>query len=142
MVRQIMVMIKTVSNTNSPLFCLSVIYIQKSLKRWKNDFLQLQKRFRFYTLFISMQILFFFWDYFFCVFWFVKRHSFKPRAFHFQLNYDVWQGVIFTVPQICAYFWDNPHNLKIDSFKIAASEHICIYKCYWSTRICLLPHVV
>ena len=27
-----MVLIKTVSKTNSPLFCLSVIYIQKSLK--------------------------------------------------------------------------------------------------------------
>jgi hypothetical protein len=25
-------------DTNSPLFCLSVIYIQKSLKRWKKDF--------------------------------------------------------------------------------------------------------
>jgi hypothetical protein len=33
-----MVLIKTVSETNSPLFCLSVIYIQKSLKRWKKDF--------------------------------------------------------------------------------------------------------
>jgi hypothetical protein len=33
-----MVLIKTVSKTNSPLFCLSVIYIQKSLKRWKKDF--------------------------------------------------------------------------------------------------------
>jgi hypothetical protein len=29
---QMMVLIKTVSKTNSPLFCLSVIYIQKSLK--------------------------------------------------------------------------------------------------------------
>jgi hypothetical protein len=45
-VSQMIVLIKTVSNTNSPLFCLSVIYIQKSLKRWKKDFLQLQKRFR------------------------------------------------------------------------------------------------
>ena len=34
---QMMVLIKTVSKTNSPLFCLSVIYIQKSLKRWKKD---------------------------------------------------------------------------------------------------------
>jgi hypothetical protein len=33
-----MVLTKTVSKTNSPLFCLSVIYIQKSLKRWKKDF--------------------------------------------------------------------------------------------------------
>jgi hypothetical protein len=45
-VSQMMVLIKTVSNTNSPLFCVSVIYIQKSLKRWKKYFLQLQKRFR------------------------------------------------------------------------------------------------
>jgi hypothetical protein len=32
-------LIKTVSKTNSPLFFLSVIYIQKSLQRWKKDFL-------------------------------------------------------------------------------------------------------
>ena len=37
------------------------------------------------------------------------------------------QGVIFTVPQICAYFLDNPNNLEIDSFKIAVSEHILLY---------------
>ena len=36
-------------------------------------------------------------------------------------------GVIFTVPQICAYFVDNPHNLEIDLFKIAVSEHILLY---------------
>jgi hypothetical protein len=36
------------------------------------------------------------------VFWFVKRHSFKPHALHFQLNYEC--DVIFAVPQICAYF--------------------------------------
>jgi hypothetical protein len=36
-------------------------------------------------------------------------------------------GIIFTVPQICAYFVDNPHNLEIDSFKIAVSEHILLY---------------
>jgi hypothetical protein len=45
-VRQMIVLIKTSSNTNSPLFCLSVIYIQKSLKRWKTYVLQLQKRYR------------------------------------------------------------------------------------------------
>jgi hypothetical protein len=59
------------------------------------------------------------------VFWFVKRHSFKPHAFHFQLNYEC--DVIFAVPEICAYFVDNPHNLEIDSFKIAVSEHILLY---------------
>ena len=61
----------------------------------------------------------------FSVFWFVKRHSFKPHTLHFQLNYEC--DVIFTVPQICAYFVDNPHNLEIDSFKIAVSEHILLY---------------
>ena len=78
-----------------------------------------------------MQKLFFFGTtFFFSVFWFVKRHSFKPRALHFQLNYEcdvTGPGVIFTVPQICAYFVDNPHNLEIDSFKIAVSEHILLY---------------
>ena len=60
----------------------------------------------------------------------MKRHSFKPCALHFQLNYEcdvTGPGVIFTVPQICAYFVDNPHNLEIDSFKIAVSEHILLY---------------
>jgi hypothetical protein len=33
-VSQMMLLIKTVVKTNSPLFCLSVIYIQKSLKQW------------------------------------------------------------------------------------------------------------
>jgi hypothetical protein len=28
---------KTVSKTNSPLICLSVIYIQESLQRWEKD---------------------------------------------------------------------------------------------------------
>ena len=32
-VSQMMALIKTVSKTNSPLFCLSVIYIEKSLQR-------------------------------------------------------------------------------------------------------------
>ena len=66
-----------------------------------------------------------FWGLLFSVFSFVKHHSFKPHALHFQLNYEC--DVIFTVPQICAYFVDNPHNLEIDSFKIAVSEHILLY---------------
>ena len=36
-------------------------------------------------------------------------------------------GVIFAVPQICAYFVDNPYNLEIDSFEIADSKHILLY---------------
>ena len=50
----------------------------------------------------------------------MKRHSFKPHALHFLLNYKC--DVIFVVPR--AYFVDNPHKLEIDSFKIAVSEHI------------------
>jgi hypothetical protein len=42
-VSQMSVLIKTVSNTNSPLFCLSVIYIQKSLKRKKDFFADTEK---------------------------------------------------------------------------------------------------
>jgi hypothetical protein len=72
----------------------------------KRFFLQIQKRFRVYSLFISIEKLFFFWGLLFSVFWFVKRHSFKPHTLHFQLNYEC--EVIFTVPQICAYFVDNP----------------------------------
>ena len=66
-----------------------------------------------------------FWGLLFGLFWFVKRHSFKPCALHFQLNYEC--DVIFAVPQICAYFVDNLHYLEIDSFKIAVSEHILLY---------------
>jgi hypothetical protein len=55
----------------------------------------------------------------------VKRHSFNPHALHFQLNYEC--DIIFAVPQICAYFVDNPHNLEIDLFKIAVSEHMLLY---------------
>ena len=123
------VLIKTVSNTNSPLFCLSVIYIQKSLKRWKKDFFAVTEKISYLNSIYFHAKTILFWDYFFfSIFQFVKRHSFKPWALHFQLNYDVTsQGVIFTVPQICAYFVDNPNNLEIDSFKIAVSEHILLY---------------
>jgi hypothetical protein len=41
---QMMLLIKTVAKTNSPLFCLSVIYIQKSLKRWKKDFFAITEK--------------------------------------------------------------------------------------------------
>ena len=83
------VLIKTVSNTNSPLFCLSVIYIQKSLKRWeKYVFAVTEKISDLNSIYFHAKTILF-WDYFFfSVFWFVKRHSFKPRALHFQLNYE------------------------------------------------------
>jgi hypothetical protein len=48
------------------------------------------------------------WGLLFSVFWFVKRHSFKPHTLHFQLNYEC--DVIFTVPQICAYFVDQEND--------------------------------
>jgi hypothetical protein len=112
-----MVLIKTASKTNSPLFCLSVIYIQKSFCRYRKDFGS--------KLYLFPCKNYSFWGLLFSVFSFVKHHSFKPHALHFQLNYEC--DVIFTVPQICAYFVDNPHNLEIDSFKIAVSEHILLY---------------
>jgi hypothetical protein len=113
-----MVLIKTISKTNSPLFWLSVIYIQKSFFcRYRKDFGS--------KLYLFPCKNYSFWGLLFSVFWFVKRHSFKPHALHFQLNYEC--DVIFAVPQICAYFVDNPHKLEIDSFKIAVSEHILLY---------------
>ena len=45
--------------------------------------------------------------------------------FIFKVNYEC--DVIFAIPQICAYFVDNSHNLEIDSFKMAVSEHILSY---------------
>ena len=118
--------LKTVSNTNSPLFSLSVIYIQKSLKRWKKDFFaDTEKILGLNSIYFHAKTILF-WDYFFfSVFWFVKRHSFKPCALRFQLNYEC--DVIFALPQICAYFVDNLHYLEIDLFKIAISEHILLY---------------
>ena len=110
---------KTVSKTNSPLFRLSVIYTQKSLKRWIFLFADTEKISGLNSIYFHAKIFIFG---VFSVFWFVKRHSFKPHALHFQLNYEC--DVIFTVPQICAYFVDNPHNLEIDSSKFAVSEHI------------------
>jgi hypothetical protein len=111
-VSQMKVPIKTVSKTNSPLFCLSVIYIQRSLKRWKKDlFADTEKISGLNSIYFHAKTILF-GDYFLAFFSFVKRHSFKPHALHFQLNYEC--DVIFTVPQICAYVVDNPHNLEID----------------------------
>jgi hypothetical protein len=64
-VSQMIVLIKTVSNTNSPLFYLSVIYIQKSLKRWKKYFFAVTEKIS------DLNSIYFhaktnvFWDYFF-----------------------------------------------------------------------------
>ena len=60
-----MVLVKTVSKTNSPLFCLSVIYIQKSLKRWKKDFFAVTEKISGLnsSFFHAKTIVF--WDYFF-----------------------------------------------------------------------------
>jgi hypothetical protein len=51
-------------------------------------------------------------DYFlFSVFWFVKRHSFKPHALHFLLNYEC--DVIFVVPQRTGLFFSLPSLAKL-----------------------------
>ena len=79
-VRKIIVMIKTVSNTNSPLFCLSVIYIQKSLKHWKKDFFAVTEKISdLNSIYFYAKTILFWGLPFFSVFWFVKSHSFKPR---------------------------------------------------------------
>jgi hypothetical protein len=128
-VSQMIVLIKTVSNTNSPLFCLSVIYIQKSLKRWKKDFFAVTEKI------LDLNSIYFhaksilFWDYFFLAYfslWSVIHSNRACYIISWTMNV-MSQGVIFTVPQICAYFMDNPNNLEIDSFKIAVSEHILLY---------------
>jgi hypothetical protein len=88
-VSQMIVLIKTVLNTNSPLFCLSVIYIQKSLKRYNFFFCSYRKDFGSKLYLFPCKNYSFLGLLFFSVFWFVKRHlRFKPRALHFQLNYE------------------------------------------------------
>ena len=95
-VSQMMVLIKTVSKTNSPLFCLSVIYIQKSFQRWNTYFFCRYRKDLGSKLYLFPYKNYSFWELLVSVFWFVKRHSFKPHAFHFQLNYEC--DVIFAVP--------------------------------------------
>ena len=76
-----------------------------------------------------MQKLFFFETTFFLAYfglWSVI-HSYRARyIFSWTMNVTSY-SVMFTVPQIWAHFMDNPHNLEIDSFKIAVSEHILLY---------------
>jgi hypothetical protein len=125
----LIVLIKTVSNTNSPLFCLSVIYIQKSLKRWKFFFFAVTEKisdlnsiyFHAKTIFLGG---YFFLGYF--SLWSVIHSNRARYIFSWTMNVTS-QGVIFTVPQICAYFLDNPNNLEIDWSKIAVSEYILLY---------------
>jgi hypothetical protein len=64
-VSQMIVLIKTVSNTNSPLFCLSVIYIQKSLKRWKKYFFAVTEKISDLSSIYFHAKTILFWDYFF-----------------------------------------------------------------------------
>ena len=76
-----------------------------------------------------MQKLFFFGTTFFLAYfslWSVIHSNCERYIFSWTMNVTS-QGIIFTVPQICAYFVDNPHNLGIDWFKIAVSEHILLY---------------
>ena len=129
-VSQMIVLKKTVSNTNSPLFCLSVIYIQKSFKRWKKDFFFCSYRKDFGSKFYlfpckNYSFLGLLFSAYFGL-WIVIHSNRASYIFSWTVNVTS-QGVIFTVPQICAYFVDNPHNLEIDWFKIAVSEHILLY---------------
>jgi hypothetical protein len=120
-VSQMIVLIKTVSNTNSPLFCLSVIYIHFF-------FAVIEKISDLNSIYFHAKTILF-WDYFFIAnfgLWSVIHSNRARYIFSWTMN-ATSQGVIFTVPQICAYFVDNPHNLEIDSFKIAVSEHLLLY---------------
>ena len=64
-IHMMIVLIKTVSNTNSPLFCLSVIYIQKSLKRWKKYFFAVTEKISDLKSIYFHAKTILFWDYFF-----------------------------------------------------------------------------
>jgi hypothetical protein len=121
--------IKTVSNTNGPLFYLSAIYIQKSLKRWKKYFFAVTEKISDLNSIYFHAKTILFWDYIFLAYfglWSVIHSNRARYIFSWTMNVTS-QGVIFTISQICAYFVDNPHNLEIDSFKIAVSEHILLY---------------
>jgi hypothetical protein len=81
-----LVLIKTVSKTNSPLFCLSEIYIQKSLKRWKKDFFaDTENILGLNSIYFHAKTIIF-GDYFLAYFWFVKRHSFKTARASFSVE--------------------------------------------------------
>ena len=62
---QMMLLIKTVAKTNNPLFCLSVIYIQKSLKRWKKDFFAITEKISYLNSIYFHAKTILFWDSFF-----------------------------------------------------------------------------
>ena len=85
-VSQMMVLIKTVSKTNSPLFCLSVIYIQKSLKCWKKDFFTDTENISGLNSIYFHAKTILFWGLLFNVFWFVRRHSFKTARASFSVE--------------------------------------------------------
>ena len=120
-VRQIMVLIKTVSKTNSPLFCLSVIYIQKSLQRWKKDFLaDTEKISGLNSIYFHAKTILS-GDYFLAYFglWSVIHSNRTRFIFSWTINVTSFSPFL--------KFVHNPHNLEIDSFKVAVSEHILLY---------------
>ena len=88
-VSQMMVLIKTVSKTHSPLFCLSVIYIQKSLQSWKQTFFCRYRKDFGSKLYLFPCKNYSFWGLLFSVCWFVKRHSFKRTRFIFSWTMNV-----------------------------------------------------
>ena len=118
---QMIVLIKTVSNTNSPLFCLSVIYIQKSLKPWKKYLFAFTEKISdlnsiyFHAKTIIFGTIFFFLAYF--SLWSVIHANRVRYIFSWTMNVTS-QGIIFTVPQICAYFLDNPNIWKLIHLKL------------------------
>ena len=99
------------------------------LKRWKKDLLCSYRKDCSSKLYLFSCKNYSFLELLFSAFfglWSVI-HSNRTR---YMLSWTVnvtSHGIIFTVPKICGYFADNPHNLEIDSFKIVVSEHILLY---------------
>ena len=94
-VSHMMVLIKTVSKTpdkdsieNKQPFILFIGNLHtKIIKTEKRFFCRYRKDFG-SKLFLFPCKNYSFWGLLFSVFWFVKRHSFKPHMLHFQLNYE------------------------------------------------------
>ena len=118
-VSQMMVLVKTVSKTNSPLFCLSVMYIEKITKTLENIFYFAD------TENISGLSSIYFHaktilsgDYFLAYFglWSVIHSNRTRFIFSWTMNVTSFSPFLKFV-----------HILEIDSLKIAVSEHILLY---------------
>jgi hypothetical protein len=80
--------------------------LQKSLKHWKKDFFAVTEKISdLNSIYFYAKTILFLGLLFFSVFWFVKRHSFKPCMLHFQLNYE------------CDVTGRNFHKLPINKIK-------------------------